>query len=71
MKALLDRLEQKIAVLAESFEDYGVRWVETDKNDRLVKKEKFFKTEKLRDKFAAELEAKDNFVEIDAWTDPQ
>lgn len=49
---------------------YGVRWIEWGKDDRMQKKEKFFKTSKAREKFVEKLEKKDNFQEIIAWSDP-
>ncbi len=50
---------------------YGLRWTETDRNDRIVTKEKEFKTEKQREKFIAKLEEKDNFIEVVAYSDPE
>lgn len=50
--------------------EYGVRWREFDKNDKLKTKEKFFKTEKARDKFIDKIENSDNFYEIVATTIP-
>ena len=43
---------------------YGIEWREFDRNDRLVMKDKFFKTRKAMDKFIEKLEQKDNFYEI-------
>ena len=59
------KIEEKIdKYLNESNDDYGVKWREFDKNDRLVTKEKFFKNKKSYDKFIDKLEDKDNFYEI-------
>jgi len=43
---------------------FGVEWQEFDRNDRLVMKDKFFKTKKAMDKFIEKLEQKDNFYKI-------
>jgi len=50
--------------------DYGVRWTEFDNNDRIKTKERFFKSESQRSKFIEKLEAKDNFKEIKAYSNP-
>lgn len=50
--------------------DYGVRWTEFDNNDRIKTKERFFKSESQRSKFIKKLEAKDNFKEIKAYSNP-
>lgn len=49
--------------------EFGIRWVEFDRNDSMKKKQKFFKTKVARDKYADKLEKKDNFHEFDAWLD--
>jgi len=51
--------------------DYGLRWQEFDKNDRLITKDKFFKSDEARRKFAEKLETKGNFNTIIAWSDPK
>lgn len=48
--------------------EYGVRWTEFDRSDRLVTKEKMFGSIKSRDKFIEELMRKSNFNEIVATT---
>jgi len=50
---------------------FGLRWQEFDKNDRLVTKEKWFPSSELREGFANKLETKDNFKEFVAWSDPK
>ncbi len=45
---------------------YGIRWIEFNRQDRMVTKEKFFSTEKARNNFAKKLEAKDNFYQVGA-----
>jgi hypothetical protein len=47
--------------------EYGIRWQEFGKNDRVVTKEKIFKTEKAMSAFIEKLEQKDNFYRIDAY----
>lgn len=47
--------------------EYGVRWSEFNKSDRITMKEKFFKTEKARAAFCEKLESKDNFYRFEAW----
>jgi hypothetical protein len=47
--------------------EYGVRWTEFNRRDELVQKEKFFDTEKKRDKYIEKLEQKDNFYRIEAY----
>ena len=51
--------------------DYGVRWLEFDRNDRQVGKEKLFATEKQMQKFIAKLGSKDNFYTILSYTKPE
>lgn len=51
-------------------QDYGIRWSEFDKNDRVTNKEKFFDNSEARDKYADKLQEKDNFKEFLAWSDP-
>ncbi len=46
---------------------YGIRWMEFNKKDQAVTKEKFFKTEAARKKFADKLVEKDNFWQILAY----
>lgn len=46
---------------------FGVEWREFNKQDRLVTKEKFFKTQKAMEKFIDKLGEKDNFYEIVAY----
>lgn len=50
---------------------YGLRWKETDRNDQIVTKEKDFRTEQERADFITELEGKDNFIEVVAYSDPE
>jgi len=52
--------------MEEGFE-YGVQWVEFDKQDRAVTKEKIFKTKAARDKFADKVQEKNNFWKFAAW----
>ena len=47
--------------------EYGIRWVEFNKRNEMVTKEKIFKTEKARNRFADKVVEKDNFYQIDAW----
>ena len=47
--------------------EFGVRWMEFDKNDRPVIKDKFFDTQKQMDGFIKRLEKKSNFYKIIAW----
>jgi hypothetical protein len=50
---------------------YGLRWREAAGSEqRLVVKEKFFKTDRARSKFADRLSDKDGFIEVLAWCDP-
>ena len=43
---------------------YGVRWLEFNKKDQLVMKEKYFETEKALNRFIEKLMKKDNFHSI-------
>ena len=45
----------------------GVRWIEWNKKDQQVRKEKFFTSEKLRANFIKRLEVKDNFQNIESY----
>jgi hypothetical protein len=47
--------------------EYGIRWSEFDKQDRIVVKQKFFNSEKKVDKWIDKLEKKDNFNTIVAF----
>jgi hypothetical protein len=44
--------------------EFGVEWMEFNKKDQAVTKQKFFMTEKGRDKFADKVQDKDNFWEF-------
>lgn len=46
---------------------YGIRWSEFNRRDELVCKEKFFKSDEARNRFADKLEGKDNFNAIEAY----
>jgi len=48
--------------------EYGVRWTEFDRQDRLVSKQRMFKSAESRDKFIEKLRNKNNFNEIIAIT---
>ena len=50
--------------------EYGLRWTEFDRNDRQKTKQKWFSTDAARERFANNLESKDNFNEFVAWSDP-
>ena len=51
---------------------FGVRWVEFGRDDRAVMKERFFKTDAGRARFAEKLEEEeDNFARIESWHDPK
>lgn len=61
LKKLIERL------IREESQEFGVRWSEFDRNDRIVKKEKVFTTKQALDKFKIALEKKDNFNKFEAW----
>lgn len=44
--------------------EYGVRWQEFDRNDRIVTKEKVFRSNEALDKFIDKIVEKDNFYQI-------
>ena len=44
--------------------EHGLAWYEFDRNDRIVRKEKFFKTWKALKRFEEKVQDKDNFWEI-------
>ncbi len=44
--------------------EYGIRWTEFDRNDRMRTKERFFKTEAALQRFIDKLTQKDNFYQI-------
>ena len=46
---------------------FGVEWIEFNKEDRMVRKDKFFKTSKAMDKFIEKLEQKNNFYKISGY----
>jgi hypothetical protein len=54
----------------EASKEYGVRWFEFNRQDQKIGKQKIFNDRKKRDKFADELEKKDNFAEFDSWLNP-
>jgi hypothetical protein len=69
MKLSTVKVGHTIRVKAQStYEGWGVRWYEFDKNDRKVEKQKFFKTKPMRDKFIEALEKKDNFAGISSYS---
>ena len=47
--------------------EYGIQWQEVNRNDQVVTKQKFFKTQAALDKFVANLYHKDRFVEVLAY----
>lgn len=51
--------------------EYGVRWREWSRGGQLVTKERFFKTDTARSKFATKTSEKDAFHEFLAWSDPK
>jgi len=67
MSRLNDYLS-KILNEEEEKKEYGVRWSEFGKDDRIVKKEKIFDTKAKLDAFTKKLEKKDNFNKFEAWT---
>jgi thymidylate synthase len=56
-------------VKGEIMEAFSVKWRECDDRERIVVKQKRFKTDQLREKFIAALTEKQNFREIIAWSD--
>ena len=69
--SLIDAPESESESLEESsFTTYAVRWQEFDRNDRVVTKEREFKTAKAREAFIIKLEEKDSFFQILAYSDP-
>lgn len=66
----MDILKKIDNYLNEANTDYGVKWREFDKRDRLTTKEKFFKNKKSYEKFLEKLEDKDNFYEIIGTREP-
>jgi len=51
--------------------EWGVRWTEFDRHDRLVAKEKIFKTEKAFDRFIETRFEMPNFNEYTAMSFPK
>lgn len=51
--------------------DWGLRWQEFDRNDRIVNKEKFFKTKEAREAFSKKIEQGNLFNQFLAWSDPK
>jgi hypothetical protein len=49
--------------------EFGIRWTYFDRNSRTVTKERFFRTERARDRFADKVMAEDNFFRIEAFCD--
>lgn len=50
---------------------YGVRWMEFNRRDQLVTKEKDFASDAKRAAFVKKLEEKDNFHSFLSWSDPR
>jgi hypothetical protein len=68
---LIDKAQSKTGAAKQADGDWGVRWREfAGREGRLVVKEKFFKTELMRDKFVEKVQEKDNFYEIDSYYNP-
>jgi hypothetical protein len=51
--------------------DWGIKWTEFARNNKLITKKKYFPSETARDKFIDKLEQMDNFNQIIAYLDPQ
>lgn len=64
-------MQRQYMMEARGRKDWGVEWTEFNKKDQLVGKQKFFATEKARDKFIDKLEDKDNFNQVTATSDPR
>ena len=47
----------------------SVRWIEANRRDEMVGKQKDFKTEVALQKFIAKLVEKDNFIRIEAYAE--
>jgi hypothetical protein len=47
----------------------SVRWIEVNRRDEMVGKQKDFKTEAALQKFIAKLVEKDNFIRIEAYAE--
>ena len=47
---------------------YGLRWIEVDRKDRVVEKQKFFDTENALRRFMGRVEKKDNFIRFSSTT---
>jgi hypothetical protein len=53
--------------------EWGVRWTQFDRSNRIVKRERFFDSAEARDKFAESLSRAphdEDFLEILAWSGP-
>lgn len=50
---------------------YGVRWIEINRNNQLVTKEKFFRTEALRTAHLNKLEEKGTLYEVLGYCDEE
>jgi hypothetical protein len=46
---------------------WGVKWSEFGKGDRLVQRKRFFNSEAALDRFVAQVEEKHNFNRFEAW----
>ncbi len=49
---------------------WGIRWAEFTKDSRRVTKQRDFLNSASRERFANDIQAKDNFAEFVAWSDP-
>ena len=54
-----------------NYKDYTVRYTVWGRDDREQVKEKSFTTAEARETFLADLEGKDNFGQVLAFSDPQ
>jgi hypothetical protein len=75
MKKMLRDLDRELAGRQELREsairegqEFGVRWSEFDRNDKIVKKQKMFSTQDQLNAFVKKLIDQDNFNRIESWT---
>lgn len=63
-KLIKEAINEMHAEVINESQDYGVRWNEFNRKNQLVTKQKFFRTEKDRDKFIKKLMRANNFNQI-------
>ena len=66
-KELLEMIKTEVKKQLKENQEFGMRWSEFDKNGRMIKREKFFKSHNSMMTFLNKLTQSNNFNRVEAW----